>query len=167
MSGENLVKFLLGTLASVRDRALGCFARSPKSLVRHAYAWSHHVWGKPGLRLITVLEHSFIIRKPFFFWVRPAEARQRYGKPGAKAARPVYTDQLPEKHDPIASHPGPSQSGPDEVIISKEVQPEGGSARTIMAMRSPVSPKIEIVSTMWICPRSFSNAPRPPERRLR
>ena len=45
MSGENLVKFLSGTLDRVRDRTLGCFARWPKSLVRHAYAWSHQPCG--------------------------------------------------------------------------------------------------------------------------
>ena len=43
MSGENLVKFLLGTLARVRDGALGVLGSgSPRSLVHHAYAWSHH-----------------------------------------------------------------------------------------------------------------------------
>ena len=43
MSGENLVKFLLGTLDRVRDRALGMLGSgSPRSLVHHVYAWSHH-----------------------------------------------------------------------------------------------------------------------------
>ena len=43
MSGENLEKFLLGTLDRVRERALGVLgSRSPRSLVHHALAWSHH-----------------------------------------------------------------------------------------------------------------------------
>ena len=38
MSGENLAKFLLGTLDRVRDRALGVLGSgSPRPLVHHAY----------------------------------------------------------------------------------------------------------------------------------
>ena len=49
MSGESLAKFfLLGTLDRVRDRALGMLGSgSPRSLVHHALAWSHHA-GETG-----------------------------------------------------------------------------------------------------------------------